>query len=95
MGGNGSKEFKKLAKAGASEQRVLWGSTSSKNPTYPDVKYIEELITRQTVNTVPENTLLAFLDHGQAKEAMMAGSREARRLRAPDAGQTWPCDRPA
>ncbi len=59
-----TKEFKSLSAFKANEQRVLWGSTSTKNPQYKDVKYVEELITRPTVNTVPEATLMAFIDHG-------------------------------
>lgn len=61
--------LKKYNLVGANVQRVLWGSTSTKNPDYSDVKYINELITRPTVNTVPEPTLKAFLDHGTVKEA--------------------------
>ena len=64
-----SDEFKALEKQKAHAQRVLWGSTSTKNPKYSDVKYVAELIANPTVNTVPEETLNAFLDHGVAKEA--------------------------
>jgi len=48
---------------------VLWGSTSTKNPEYSDVKYVTELITKPTVNTIPEKTFDAFLDHGEVSEA--------------------------
>jgi transaldolase len=48
-------------------QRVLWASTSTKNPTYRDVMYVEELIGPRTVNTAPPNTIEAFLDHGEIK----------------------------
>lgn len=65
----GKDPFKKLASRGGNVQRVLWGSTSTKNPQYNDIKYVEELIARPTVNTVPEKTLNAFLDHGKAREA--------------------------
>ncbi len=58
-------------------QRVLWGSTSTKNPDYSDIKYITELMTRPTVNTVPGKTLLAFLDHGAVAEALTQDTREA------------------
>ena len=51
-------------------QRPLWGSTSAKNPAYSDVKYVEELIARDTVNTMPEKTFSAFLDHGRVAEAL-------------------------
>jgi len=54
----------RLVEAGAKVQRPLWASTSTKNPTYRDVIYVEELIGRNTVNTMPQNTLDAFRDHG-------------------------------
>jgi len=56
--------FKELSSKGASVQRVLWGSTSTKNPAFSDIKYVTELIAEDTVNTIPEKTLDAFLDHG-------------------------------
>ncbi|MDY6950697.1 MAG: transaldolase [Thermodesulfobacteriota bacterium] len=59
--------FSELASKGARIQRVLWGSTSTKNPDYDDLKYVDELIGKETVNTLPHNTLLAFLDHGAPK----------------------------
>jgi len=62
--------FGKLASAGAQAQRVLWGSTSTKNPAYSDIKYVTELIAEDTVNTIPEKTLDAFLDHGTVKGAL-------------------------
>ena len=65
-----SDRFKALAAKGARIQRVLWASTSTKNPSYSDVKYISELIAKDTVNTVPEKTLKAFMDHGVAKIAL-------------------------
>jgi transaldolase len=65
-------EFKELEKQGATIQRVLWGSTGTKNPAYSDIKYVAELIGRDTVNTVPEKTLEAFLDHGVVKETCIA-----------------------
>jgi len=48
-------------------QRVLWGSTSTKDPSYPDLKYVTELIGKGTINTMPDNTFEAFLDHGEAR----------------------------
>ena len=54
-----------LPKRGAKTQRVLWASTSTKNPKYRDVMYIEELIGPDTVNTIPPATLDAFRDHGE------------------------------
>jgi transaldolase len=59
--------FRELAPQGAQLQRVLWGSTSTKNPDYVDVKYVDELIGKDSVNTLPHNTLEAFLDHGMPK----------------------------
>jgi transaldolase len=70
-------EFKQLKKQGASVQRVLWGSTGTKNPDYSDIKYVAELIGKDTVNTVPEKTLEAFLDHGVVKETLTADADEA------------------
>src|SRR5919205_910366 len=56
-----------LEAKGASKQRCLWASTSTKNPEYRDVIYVEELVGRQTVNTMPEETMRAFQDHGKVK----------------------------
>jgi len=61
---------KKLAIVGAKVQRPLWASTSTKNPEYRDVLYVEELIGPHTVNTMPENTLKAFADHGEAEASV-------------------------
>lgn len=60
-----SDRFRKLAKHGARTQRVLWASTSTKNPEYSDVKYVEALIGPETINTVPRETLDAYRDHGR------------------------------
>lgn len=62
--------FKKLNATGARPQRLLWASTSTKNPLYSDIKYVEELIEPRTVNTMPLNTLLAFHDHGSLKKTL-------------------------
>ena len=59
-----SDRWKTLAASGARVQRPLWASTSTKNPSYPDTLYVDELIGPNTVNTLPENTMTAFLDHG-------------------------------
>jgi len=64
--------FLSLKKKGCDVQRVLWGSTGTKNPAYSDIKYVTELIARPTVNTLPEKTINAFLGHGIAKEAFSA-----------------------
>jgi len=60
-----------LAAKGAQTQRVLWASTSTKDPKYRDVMYVEELIGKDTVNTIPPNTLDAFRDHGQLRESLI------------------------
>jgi len=78
-----SKEaFKKLESKGASIQRVLWGSTSTKNPAYNDIKYVTELIAKNTVNTIPEKTLNAFVDHGVVKEALKPGDKGSENILA-------------
>ncbi|MAU13582.1 MAG: transaldolase [Anaerolineaceae bacterium] len=59
--------FAKLREAGAQVQRPLWASTSTKDPAYPDTMYVDQLIGNNTVNTLPPNTLSAFLDHGKVK----------------------------
>ena len=53
-----------LVRRGARVQRPLWASTSTKNPSYPDTLYVDQLIGADTVNTLPDNTMLAFSDHG-------------------------------
>lgn len=60
--------WKRLAQQGASVQRPLWASTSTKNPTYRDTLYVDELIGLHTVNTLPDSTLEAFVDHGTLSE---------------------------
>ncbi len=69
--------FGSLAEKGAGVQRVLWGSTGTKDPAYSDIKYVTELIAKNTVNTVPDKTFEAFLDHGVVKEALTAGAEES------------------
>jgi transaldolase len=73
-------DFKDLADRGARVQRVLWGSTSTKNPNYSDIKYVEELIAKDSVNTIPDNTFTAFLDHGEVKEAITADVSESKMI---------------
>jgi transaldolase len=63
----GSNRFKKLFDKGARVQRLLWASTSTKNPDYSDIKYIEQIIGPDTVNTVPLETIDAYRDHGDPK----------------------------
>jgi len=72
-----SNEFKALGQKGANIQRVLWASTGTKNPKYCDIKYVKELISAPTVNTVPEATLNAFIDHGDVKEAFVNDAKES------------------
>jgi transaldolase len=60
-----SPRFEALKKKGARLQRPLWASTSTKNPDYPDLLYVDELIGKDTINTVPQKTLDAFKDHGK------------------------------
>src|SRR4051795_8753858 len=70
-----------LAGKGATPQRCLWASTSVKNPEYRDVMYVEELIGPHTVNTMPNETIEAFQDHGEVKpNSALAGLEEAERL---------------
>jgi transaldolase len=74
----GSERWRKLASAGARPQRLLWASTSTKNPRYRDVMYVEELVGPQTVNTLPPATLDAFRDHGVARVSLTEGVNQAR-----------------
>jgi len=66
----GADRWKNLAAKGARTQRVLWASTSTKNPAYSDVMYVEELIGPDTVNTIPPSTLDAYRDHGKPRESL-------------------------
>lgn len=72
-----SERFKKLAAAGARTQRLLWASTSTKNPNYPDLKYVEPLIGPDTINTLPLETLEAYRDHGRPELRLHDGLAEA------------------
>jgi transaldolase len=69
----GGERFQKLARQGARPQRLLWASTSTKNPAYPDVKYVEPLIGPDTVNTLPPETLAAYRDHGDPASRLARG----------------------
>jgi transaldolase len=69
-----------LESKGATKQRCLWASTSTKNPEYRDVMYVERLLGPDTVNTMPEETIQAFQDHGEVAETLTQGVDEARRL---------------
>jgi transaldolase len=65
-----SERWQALAKVGARPQRVLWASTSTKDPAFPDTYYLGKLAAPDTINTMPEKTLLAFADHGEPIELM-------------------------
>jgi transaldolase / glucose-6-phosphate isomerase len=69
--------FRRLEEKGARSQRVLWASTSTKNPNYSDVKYVEPLIGPETVNTVPQETLNAYRDHGDPAPRLEEGVGDA------------------
>ncbi len=76
----GSPQFAGLKEQGMRPQRVLWGSTSTKDAAYSDTKYVTELIARGTVNTLPDQTFEAFHDHGVVKEALTSETSEARKV---------------
>ena len=69
--------FQTLARKGARVQRVLWASTSTKNPKYRDVLYVENLIGKDTINTMPPATITAFRDHGKVRATLEEGIEEA------------------
>ncbi|MFZ0801980.1 MAG: transaldolase [Terriglobales bacterium] len=75
----GSDRWKKLAAKGAQTQRVLWASTSTKNPSYSDVMYVEELIGLDTVNTIPPATFDAYRDHGHPRASLTEDVESANR----------------
>ncbi len=73
--------WQKLAEKGAAVQRPLWASTSTKDPLYNDIKYVEPLIGKDTVNTMPEVTISAFADHGKIEaDAVEKGIDEAEKV---------------
>jgi len=72
-----TEQFRRLAEKGARTQRVLWASTSTKNPDYEDLMYVEPLIGPNTVNTVPLETLNAYRDHGHPEPRLEQGVQEA------------------
>ena len=77
-----SPRWKALAEKGALPQRLLWASTGVKDKAYSDVMYVEQLIGRDTVDTIPPATMDAFRDHGHAAETLTQGVEEARRVLA-------------
>lgn len=74
------KRFLALKEKGGHIQRILWGSTGTKNPKYSDIKYVEELIGSDSINTMPEATMQAFKEHGRARITIDGHLDEARRL---------------
>lgn len=73
-----SERWQRLAEKGARAQRVLYGSTSTKNPDYPDVMYVDNLIGPETINTIPPKTLEEFMDHGLVKLTLETDLEESR-----------------
>ena len=72
-----SKRWQMLASAGARPQRLLWASTGTKDPAAPDTLYIDALAASDTVNTMPEKTLLAFAEHGEMQGSIPADGGDA------------------
>jgi transaldolase len=70
-----SERFAALEAKGANRQRPLWASTGVKNPDYSDTMYITELVVPNTVNTMPEKTMMAFADHGEVRGDMVTGTK--------------------
>jgi transaldolase/glucose-6-phosphate isomerase len=71
-------EFRTLRDKGVRVQRLLWASTGTKNPRYPDTYYVDNLIGRDTVNTMPEATFVAFRDHGRVRSTIQENLSDAR-----------------
>lgn len=80
------RRFEKLAAQGAAPQRLLWASTSTKNPAYSDTKYVEALIGRDTVNTLPPETMNAYRDHGSPQPRLAGDMKKAGQVFARLAG---------
>jgi transaldolase len=76
----GGARWRKLAENGANTQRLLWASTSTKNPDYPDTIYIDNLVGPDTVNTMPKKTIEAVMDHGDISPTLEEGVEETKRL---------------
>jgi len=77
-----STRWQTLAAAGARAQRLLWASTGTKDPSAPDTLYVEQLAARGTINTMPEETLHAFADHGHVKQALTMQDKAAEAMLA-------------
>jgi len=78
----GAPRFQRLAQKGARVQRMLWASTSTKNPKYRDILYAAELIGPDTIDTMPASTLDAFRDHGEVRATIEEGLAECRQVMA-------------
>jgi len=76
----GGSRWRSLEERGATRQRLLWASTSTKDPDYPDTIYVDNLIGPETVNTMPKKTIEAVKDHGDIKPTLEDGVEEAKRL---------------
>lgn len=77
-----SPRWRKLAASGALPQRLLWASTGTKDPAAPDTLYLDALAAPDTINTIPEKTLLAFADHGKARNVLPADGGDGEALLA-------------
>jgi transaldolase len=78
----GGDRWARLRAAGAREQRLLWASTATKDPALSDVHYVERLVAPETIDTMPESTLLAFADHGEVRDPIDPASDLPRRVLA-------------
>jgi transaldolase len=74
------RRFSAVKEKGGRIQRLLWGSSGTKNPKYSDIKYVQELIGPDSINTMPETTMMAFKDHGQVKITIHDGLEGVERL---------------
>jgi transaldolase len=76
----GGSRWRTLKERGANSQRLLWASTSTKNPDYPDVMYPENLVGPETVDTMPKSTIQAVMDHAEIRPTLEEGVEEAKEL---------------
>jgi len=76
----GGSRWKSLAEKGANRQRLLWASTSTKNPDYPDTIYVDNLVGPETVNTMSKKTIEAVMDHAEIRPTLEEGVEEAKEL---------------
>jgi transaldolase len=88
----GSSRWRNLAAGGARAQRLLWASTGTKDPAAPDILYIEALAAPDTINTIPEKTLLAFAEHGKVADVMPIDEGNAEALLAEYAREGIDCE---